>query len=125
MKILMQAGIIFLLCLVGEAVAAVLPFAFPSSVICMILLFLCFLFRWIKPEKLRESTGFLLENMAFFFVPAGVGIIRSFDMVKGAVLQLIFICVVSTFITFAATAYTIRLVSALQKRFRKEGNARD
>ncbi len=125
MKILTQAGIIFGLCLIGEAIAAVLPFAFPASVICMILLFLCFLFRWIKPDSLRETAGFLLENMAFFFIPAGVGIMESFAVVKDAVFQLVLICVVSTFLTFAATAYTIRLVSALQKKLGKRGTAHE
>lgn len=125
MKILTQAGIIFVLCLIGEAIAAALPFAFPASVICMILLFLCFLFRWIRPDSLRETTGFLLENMAFFFIPAGVGIMQSFALVKDAVFQLMLICVVSTFLTFAATAYTIRLVSALQKKLGKRGTAHE
>ena len=38
MRILAQIGIVLFVCLVGEAIAAVLPFPFPASVIGMILL---------------------------------------------------------------------------------------
>ena len=40
MKIIKQLTIISAVCLAGEAVSAVLPFAFPGSVISMIMLFL-------------------------------------------------------------------------------------
>ena len=50
---------------------------------------------------------------------------ESFAVVKDAVFQLVLICVVSTFLTFAATAYTIRLVSALQKKLGKRGTAHE
>ena len=37
MKILMQLAIILLICLLGEVLAALLPFPFPASVISMLL----------------------------------------------------------------------------------------
>ena len=40
MKIIYQIGIIFALCWVSEIIEAFLPFAFPASVIGMILLFI-------------------------------------------------------------------------------------
>ena len=40
-KLLVQIGIVFGICLVGEGIAAVLPFAFPASVLSMLLLFVC------------------------------------------------------------------------------------
>ena len=48
--------------------------------------------------------------MAFFFVPAGVSIINYFDILKSTVLQLLVICVVSTIVTFAVTAYVVTLM---------------
>ena len=120
MKIIRQIGIIFAVCWISEVIGEFLPFPFPASVIGMLLLFLCLAAGILKLEHLQEKADFLLENMAFFFVPAGVSIINYFDILKSNVLQIIVICVVSTVITFAVTAYTVKfavkLTSAGKKR---------
>lgn len=121
MKIILQLGGLFLLCLACETIADFLPFAFPAGVLSMLLLFVLFLLRVIRPEALQETSDFLLKNMAFFFVPAGVGIIQYYNVLASVLWQFLLICVVSTIVTFAATAYTIRLVTALQKQWRKKG----
>ena len=112
MKILKQFGIIFGVCWISIVIEHYLPFSFPASVIGMILLLLC-----LKIEHVQEKADFLLGNMAFFFVPAGVSIINYFDVLKSSIIPLIVICVVSTVITFAATAYSVTLtVRLLEKR---------
>lgn len=121
MKLMIQLGGLFLLCLVCEVIADFLPFAFPAGVLSMLLLFAAFLLRIVRPEALQETSDFLLKNMAFFFVPAGVGIIKYYDLLASVLWQFIFICIVSTLVTFAATAYTVRLVTALQNKCRKKG----
>ena len=120
MKILYQIGIIFALCWVSEIIEAFLPFAFPASVIGMILLFILLAFRVLKVEHIREKSDFLLSNMAFFFIPAGVSIINYFDVLKGNVGKLLLICFLTTILTFAATAWTIRGVLRLQNRGKKK-----
>lgn len=123
MKVLKQLGLIFLLCLAGDFVAGLLPFSVPTGVLCMIVLFLFFLSGAAKTESLKETNDFLMENMALFFIPAGVGIVQYYDIMKNAVWQIVVICIVSTFVTFAVTAYTVRFVTALQKKYggRKNG----
>ena len=120
MKIIYQIGIIFALCWVSEIIEAFLPFAFPASVIGMILLFILLAFRVLKVEHIREKSDFLLSNMAFFFIPAGVSIINYFDVLKGNVGKLLLICFLTTRITFATTAWTIRGVLRLQNRGKKK-----
>ena len=120
MKIIYQIGIIFALCWVSEIIEAFLPFAFPASVIGMILLFILLAFRVLKVEHIREKSDFLLSNMAFFFIPAGVSIINYFDVLKGNVGKLLLICFLTTILTFATTAWTIRGVLRLQNRGKKK-----
>ena len=72
MKIIRQIGIIFTVCWLSILVEKALPFSFPASVIGMLLLFICLLTGILKIEHIQEKADFLLENMAFFFVPAGV-----------------------------------------------------
>ena len=51
MKLLMQLAIVFLICLLGEIIAAILPFPFPASVISMILVFLVLFSGVLKEFK--------------------------------------------------------------------------
>ena len=120
MKIIYQIGIIFALCWVSEIIEAFLRFAFPGSVIGMIRLFIVLAFRVLKVEHIREKSDFLLSNMAFFFIPAGVSIINYFDVLKGNVGKLLLICFLTTILTFATTAWTIRGVLRLQNRGKKK-----
>ncbi len=121
-KLLVQIGIVFGICLVGEGISRVLPFAFPASVISMILLFLLLLSGALKVEHIREKGDFLLRNMAFFFIPSGVGLIEQADAVRGKVLPLLAVCLITTVLTFAVSAATIRLVSSWQNRLKKGGH---
>ena len=120
MKILTQLAIVFGICLVGECISAILPFAFPSSVIGMIILFLLLLVKIIKERHIKDVSQFLLKNMAFFFIPAGVCIIEQYTALKGNILTLLLICLVTTFLTFTASAYavtgTIKLMDKIRSR---------
>lgn len=119
MKIIRQIGIVFAVCWLSQVIEHFLPFSFPASVIGMILLLICLLTGILKIEHIQEKADFLLGNMAFFFIPAGVSIMNYFDILKDNVIQLLVICMVSTVITFAATAYSVKLTLYLMNR-RKE-----
>lgn len=119
MKIIMQIAIVFAICLLGQIVVSVLPFPFPASVMGMIILFLLLLFKVIKAEHVREKTNFLLQNMAFFFIPSGVAIVENYDLLKGSVLKILAICIITMVLTFLATAYTVTFVIKWQNKRRK------
>ncbi|CUP09663.1 CidA/LrgA family protein [Eubacterium sp. am_0171] len=119
MKIIRQIGIIFTVCWLSQVIAEFLPFDFPASVIGMIFLFICLVTGLLKIEHIQEKSDFLLGNMAFFFVPAGVSIMNYFDILKSSAVQLLIICIVSTVITFAVTAYSVKLTMKLMDRRKK------
>ena len=119
MKIIKQFGIIFAICWLSVVIEHFLPFSFPSSVIGMIVLLLCLLTGVLKVDHIREKSDFLLSNMAFFFIPAGVNVINYLDILKTHWLTLILICSLTTIITFAVTAYSVRLTMRLLKRGRR------
>ena len=85
----------------------------------MILLFICLLTGVLKIEHIQEKADFLMENMAFFFVPAGVSVMNYFDILKSTLVPFLIICIISTIITFAATAYSVRFVMKLMNRRKK------
>lgn len=116
MKIISQIGIIFALCWVSQIVERLLPFPFPASVIGMVLLFLLLCAGLLRVDHIREKSDFLLGNMAFFFLPAGVSIMNYFDVLKSTAVQLVLICLFTTVFTFGVTALSVRLTVALLER---------
>ena len=118
MKILMQLAIILFICLLGEVLAAVLPFPFPGSVLSMLVLFLLFALKWLKPDDIKETSGLLLGNMMLVFLPSFVSIMNYFDVLKHIAVQFILIVVVSTMVTFLVGGAVVSLVSRLQDRIR-------
>ena len=119
MKLMVQVGIVFGVCLIGQTISALLPIAVPGSVLSMIVLFAILVLRIVKVDHIRLKADFLLKNMAFFFIPAGVGIIADFSKIQDSILPLLAVIVLTTFITFAVTAVTVCSVMALQNRLTK------
>ena len=118
MRVLRQISLIFLICLLCEGIASLLPFPFPGSVLSMIVLFLLFALKVLKPDDIKETSGLLLGNMMLVFVPSFVSIMNYFDVLKHIAVQFVVIIVVSTMVTFLVGGAVVSLVSRLQERFR-------
>ena len=82
----------------------------------MIILFLLLFFHVIKVDHIQQKADFLLKNMSFFFIPAGIGILSSYDLISSSILPLLAVVVLTTILTFGATALTVQGVIALQDR---------
>lgn len=119
MNILKQIAIVFVICFIGESISAFLPFAFPGSVIAMVLLFFCLLFKIVKEEKIRSISDFLLKNMTLLFIPATVSIIEYTELLKSVLWRFLFICCVSTVICFLCTAYSVKATMYIMEKIRK------
>ncbi len=110
MKLLRQFLIILIICVVGEVLNKVVNIPLPGSIIGMILLFVCLLFRLIKLEMIEEISKFLLEHLAFFFIPAGVGLLAYVGILKENLLPILVICFVTTFIVMIITGWTVQII---------------
>lgn len=125
MNILKQLCTIFILCLFGELISSLLPFAFPASVISLILVFLLLFLKVIKPEQIADVSDYLLSTMAIFFVPAGVAIIEKFHLIKSSLLPLILITIVTTILTFAVTGYTVKFLIQRMTKMEEKKHGRN
>lgn len=114
MKILKQLLVILILCLLGQVICLFLPFPFPASVAAMLLLLLLLATRAVKPEDLSQTADYLTGNMAFFFLPPGVGIMEYWGLLRGNVVLLLLICALATVLTIAATTGAVTLVRRLE-----------
>ena len=123
MRVLRQVSLIFLICIICEGIASILPFPFPGSVLSMIVLFILFALKWLKPDDVKETSSLLLGNMMLVFVPSFVSILNYFDVLKYIAVQFIVIIIVSTVVTFLVGGTVVSLVSNLQDRLRARKEA--
>ncbi|KOF57435.1 MULTISPECIES: CidA/LrgA family protein [Clostridium] len=110
MKLLRQLCIILGICFIGEALNKLLNLPIPGNVLGMIILLILLNTGIIKLEKIEEISNFLLEHLAFFFVPAGVGLISCFGLLKKNLISITFIILISTIIIMAVTGLTVQLL---------------
>ncbi len=115
MKIFVHLAIIFIICMTGDAISSLLPFTFPGSIIAMLLLFGLFCLKLLSPEKLDPTGSWLQRNMAFFFLPSNILIMKEFELISHFWMQILIICVVSTIATFAAAAGAASAVMKIQE----------
>ena len=122
MEIILQFGLIAAVCLSGVVVQSLLPFFFPANVAAMLILFILLSVKAVRENHIHKASDFLIKNMAFFFIPAGVDIINSLSILSKHLLEFVFICLISTVLTFLATAYTIKFVIWLMRKIDKNQN---
>ncbi len=116
MRQLKQLFWIFLFSFIGEYLSLVSPVAIPGSVIGMVLLFIALHFKWIKLKQVEEVGNWLTDNMAIFFVPAGVGLMTNFGILGDIWWQLL----VTIFITTTLMIGFVALVVQWLKRKKDE-----
>lgn len=121
MKIFREALIILCIYLLGEVISKGLSLPVPGNIIGMIILLLLLCTNVIKVNKIDTISSFFLDHLAFFFIPAGVGLLTSFDIIKSSLIQILLICIICTSIVITITGL---VVQALVK-FRKKANLKD
>ena len=70
-------------------------------------------FKWLKMEKVDEVGTWLTDNMAIFFVPAGVGLMTNFDVLAEVWYQLLIIMVVTTAIMMWFVGSLVQKIKAV------------
>ena len=86
----------------------------------LMMLLLLLVFGRIQPHQVEGTADFLLQNMAFFFLPACLGVLEIFAQIKSEILAILAVCVLTTLCTAAATALTVHVVYRLQCRRKQE-----
>lgn len=107
--------IIFAALLAGNTLSDLLKLPLPGSVIGLVLLTVMLEFKLIKPEDIREGSNLLINNMALFFVPAGVGLILYSEVLKRELLPIGASCTISTFIVIITVSWTFKKISRGKK----------
>ena len=122
MKLLSQLAIILSISLSGEVLAAALPLPIPASIYGIVILFALLESRILSVDDIRETSSFLIAIMSMLFIPAAVGLMDSFDLLKTRLVAYIVIMLVSTVVVMAVSG---RCAQAIIRRENKEDNAHE
>ena len=110
MKYLKQMMIILGVSLIGEILHEILPLPVPASIYGIVGMFILLYTGLVKVDQIKETSSFLIEIMSVMFIPAAVGLISSWDMLKSSWLSYLTVTLVSTVIVMAVSGLVTQLV---------------
>ena len=103
MKLFREAIIILGIYLTGDLISKGFNLPIPGNILGMIILLILLCTKVIKISQIENISNFLLDHLAFFFIPAGVQLMSSFGLIKDSWAKLLIICVISTIVVIACT----------------------
>ena len=116
MKILKGIFIILVCLALGKALSCLIGGYVPGSVMGMILLFLALLLGIVKEESVRDVSVFLTDNMALFFIPALIGILDMWGIIRVHFWGWLILLILTTVTVMAAAGWTKQLADKLWRK---------
>ena len=87
MKHVRQFCMILLFSFIGEFFRMVIPLPVPASVYGLVLLLAALLTGVIKLDQVEGAADFLIEIMPVMFIPAAVGLLNAWDVLRPVVVS--------------------------------------
>ncbi|MBQ6689169.1 MAG: CidA/LrgA family protein [Bacteroidales bacterium] len=102
--------IILLHWVAGNVISALAADFIPGSIIGMLLLLCSLLLGLVKDDDVRPVAGFLTDNMTIFFLPAFMGIMDLWGILKLDLLAWIAVIILSTVMVLISTGIVQQLL---------------
>lgn len=100
MKYLTQFLRILAFTLAGELLQRLVPLPIPASVYGLVLLFGALNTGLVKLEQVKDAGGFLISILPILFVSPAVGILDNWEAIRGALIPILALTLLSTVLTF-------------------------
>lgn len=110
MKYLRQFFLIIGITFAGELLNFYLPLPIPASIYGMVIMFVGLMSGIIKLENVKDVGKFLIEIMPIMFIPAGVGLMTSWGVLKPLLVPISIITVLVYIFVVAATGLSSQWV---------------
>ncbi|CAK7027983.1 CidA/LrgA family protein [Tissierella carlieri] len=115
MKILKELGIILGILFIAHIIQQIAKIPIPATVLGMIILLICLLTGILKLEKIETVSEFFLDHLTFLFIPGGVGLIASLELIKEQWLPILVVIILTTALTIVVTGLTVQLLTGRGK----------
>lgn len=116
MKYLKQFAIIIFISFLGEICHALIPLPVPASIYVLILMLAALCTHLLPLRSVREAGKFLLDIMPVMFIPAAVGLLESWGVLKPMLIPLLVIVPVTTILVMAVSGRVTQRVIRSEKR---------
>lgn len=100
---LRQFTIILVISFLGEGLKMLIPLPIPASVWGLLFMLAALCFRIVKVEQVKDASSFLIEIMPVMFIPAGVGLMTAWPVLRPVFVPVLVMTVVSTIVVMAMT----------------------
>lgn len=125
MMILLQLAVLFLFLELGEGFVTLTHLPVPGCIAGMLMLAFSLKFKIVKLEWIANVSDFLCANLGFFFIPAGVGVMKCFGIIRSEWVPIVIATVLSTAIIILVTGWTHSLIrSGYHKHAFKKGGSK-
>jgi len=112
------AAILFVASLISPLFPASLPV--PTPVIGIVILYILLATHILKLRNVEKFADFMISLIAFLFVPAGVQLAASLDILKTQGLQITAVVLIATIVMLVLVSYTaVGLIWLRQHLFRR------
>ena len=116
MKYIKQFGIILIISFLGELCNFLIPLPVPASIYGLLLMLFCLCTKIIRVQDVKETSHFLIEIMPLMFIPAAVGLLDSWGIIRRNLVAY----AVTTVIVMAVSGLVTQAVLRLEKKRRKD-----
>lgn len=110
MKYMKQFSIILAVSFAGEICHFLIPLPIPASIYGLVILFAGLFLGVIKLDSVKETGRFLIEIMPLMFIPAAVGLLESWGLLKPICIPVVGITLVTTMIVMVVTGKVTQFV---------------
>lgn len=119
MQVIIGFFIILVHLVAGNLLSTLIEGLIPGSVIGMVLMFISLLTGIVKDHQVRTVATFLTDNMTMFFLPAFMGIMDLWGIIKMNIVAWVAVVVFSTVLVLLAAAYTQEGVESLASKLKR------
>ena len=116
LRIIMHIAILYLFYWVGAWIQQTFDLFIPGSIIGMLLLFVLFAAKVIKPKWIEYGTSLLLRHMPLLFLPVTVGVLNFLDVFSGKGFLLVIIALISTLIVMVCSGALSQLLATRKEQ---------
>ena len=103
--------IIFSFLALGKVISAQLPFSFPAAILALLLLFISLALKIIKIEWISLSSQLFIRYMPLLFIPIGVGLIDSLELIAANFLNILLSALLTTFFSLTLVGHLYQYLS--------------
>ena len=115
-KLLRQFLVIMAVSFIGEILHAVLPLPIPASIYGLVLMLALLMTGALKLDAVEDAGKFMIEIMPVMFIPAGVGLLNAWGVLKPVWIPISVITVVTTVLVMAVAAKVTQAVIQNSKK---------